>query len=82
MDDGLITLFSCFYAGFLLFSPKGSVTGCDSLLASFCYLKVYVISRSYILFRVLLLRLGINRCAVSLVVINICTSILKMCVTE
>ena len=31
---GFNTLFSCFFAGFLLFSPKGSVTGCDSSLRS------------------------------------------------
>ena len=30
---GFKTLFSCFFAGFLLFSPKGLVTGCDSSLA-------------------------------------------------
>ena len=27
---GFNTLFSCYFAGFLLFSPKGSVAGCDS----------------------------------------------------
>ena len=29
--------FTCFFAGFLLFFPKGSVTGCDWSLGSFCY---------------------------------------------
>ena len=29
--------FSYFSAGFFLFSPKGSVAGCDSSLGSFCY---------------------------------------------
>ena len=37
---GFNTLFSCFFAGFQLFSPKESVTGCDSSLWSFCYSKV------------------------------------------
>ena len=44
------TLFSCFFAGFLLFSAKGSVTGCDSSLGSLQLLKVYFISRSCIYF--------------------------------
>ena len=30
-------LFSCFLAGFLLFSPKGSVTRCDSSLKCVCF---------------------------------------------
>ena len=30
----------CFFAGFLLSSPKGSVTGSDSSLGSFCYSPV------------------------------------------
>ena len=62
--------------------PKGSVTGCDSSLGSFFYFKVYFSSHSCILFRLQLLRLGSNGCAVSLVVINICTYILKMYGTE
>ena len=33
-------LFSSFFSGFLLFSPKGSVTGCDSSLESFCYSRM------------------------------------------
>ena len=33
-------LFSCFFSGFLLFSPKGSVTGCDSSIGSFCYSRI------------------------------------------
>ena len=74
--------FSCFLAGFLLFFPRGSVTECDSLLERICYLKVYFISYSCILFWLLLLWLGSNRCTATLVVINICTSILKMCATE
>ena len=35
-------------AGFLLFSPKGSVTGCDSLLGSFSYSQVYFLSRMHL----------------------------------
>ena len=35
------TLFYCFFAEFLLFSPNGSVTGCDFSLESFCYSRVY-----------------------------------------
>ena len=31
---GFNTFFSCFFSGFLLFSPKWSVTGCDSSLGS------------------------------------------------
>ena len=46
------------------------------------YLKVCFISRPCILFRLLLLRLGSNRCSGTLVVINICNSILKTCATE
>ena len=42
---GFNTLLSCFFAGFLLFSPNGSVTGCDSSLGRFCYSPVYFISR-------------------------------------
>ena len=38
------TLFSCFLALFLLFSPKGSVTGRYSMLGSFCYSPVYFVS--------------------------------------
>ena len=45
---GFNTLFSCFLAGFLLFSPKESVTGCDSSLGSFCYSPVYFLSRMYL----------------------------------
>ena len=33
-------VFSSFFALFLLFSPKGSVTGCDSSRGSFCYSRV------------------------------------------
>ena len=44
------THFSCFLAGLLLFSPKVSVTGCDSSLGSFCYSPVYFSSRSCIFF--------------------------------
>ena len=43
-------LFSCFFAGFLLFSSKGSVTGCDFSLGSFCYSPVLFISRSFVFF--------------------------------
>ena len=35
------TPLSCFFAGFLLFSPKGSVTGCHSSLDSLCYSPVH-----------------------------------------
>ena len=38
------TLFSYFFPGFLLFSAKGSVTGCDFRLGSFCYSSVYFLS--------------------------------------
>ena len=38
---GFNMLFSCFLAGFLLFSSKWSVTGCDSSLGSFCYSIAY-----------------------------------------
>ena len=34
-------IFSCFFAGFLLFHHKGSVTGCDSSLGSFYYSPVH-----------------------------------------
>ena len=44
----LFYFFSCFFAGFLLFSPKGSVTGCDSSLGSFCYSPVYFFSRMHL----------------------------------
>ena len=44
------TLFSCLFAGFLLFSPKGSLTGCDSLFGSFCYSPVYFLSRMHLHF--------------------------------
>ena len=60
-------LFSGFFAGLLLFSPKGSVTGCDSLLGSFCHSPVYVLLFAYASsFRLLLLRLCNNRCAEAL----------------
>ena len=39
-----------FFAGFLFYSPIGSVTGCDSSLGSFCYSPVFLISRSCIFF--------------------------------
>ena len=38
----------CFSAVFLLFSPKGSVTGCDFPLGSFCYSPVYFLSRMHL----------------------------------
>ena len=41
-------LFSCFFVGFLLFSPKGSATGYDSSLGSFCYSPVYFLSRMHL----------------------------------
>ena len=44
------TLFSCFFAGLRLFFPKGSVTGCDSSLGSFCYSPVYFLSRTHLHF--------------------------------
>ena len=47
---GFNTLFFSFFAGFLLFSPKGSVTGCDSSLESFCYSPVYFLSRMHLHF--------------------------------
>ena len=47
-DTVFNTLFSHFFAGFLLFSPKGSVTGCDSSLRSFCYPPVYFLSRMHL----------------------------------
>ena len=62
------TLFSCFFAGFLLFSPKGSVTGCDSSLGSFCYSLVTSFRVHASSFRLLLLRLCGNRCAEALVI--------------
>ena len=65
------SLFFCFFAGFFLFSPKGSVTGCDFSLSSFCYSKVYFISRRASSFRLLLLRLWSNRCGEALVVYEI-----------
>ena len=45
---GFNTLFSCFFAGFLLLAHKGSVTGCDSSLGSFCYSPVYFLSRMHL----------------------------------
>ena len=45
---GFNTLFSCFFAGFILFSPKGSVTGCDSSLGSFCHSPVYFLLRMHL----------------------------------
>ena len=33
-----------FFSGFLQFSPKGSVTGCDSWFGSICYSPVYFLS--------------------------------------
>ena len=41
-------LFSCFFAGFLLFSPKVSVTGCDSSLGSFYYSPVSFLLRMHL----------------------------------
>ena len=41
------TLF-CLFTGFLLFSPKGSVTECDSSLGSFYYSPVYFIPATII----------------------------------
>ena len=35
------TLFPCFFTRVLIFSPMGSVTGCDSSLGSFGYSRVY-----------------------------------------
>ena len=50
------SIFPCFFfAGFLLFSPKGSVTGCDSSLGRLHF--AYASS-----FPLLLLRLCSNRC--------------------
>ena len=50
---GFNTLFCCFFAGFILFSPKGSVTGCNSLqLSVFVILQMYAYPSS---FRLLLL---------------------------
>ena len=63
-------LFPCYFAGFLLFSPKGSVTGCDSSLAcEFCYLIVYFNSRSCIFFPANIITTTVcsNRCADALV---------------
>ena len=66
---GSDTLFSCFFAVFRLFSHKGSVTGCDSSLGSFCYsrmifhFEVHASSE-----RLLLLRLCNNGCAEALIV--------------
>ena len=34
--------FSCLFAGFLMFTLKGSVTGCDSSLRSFCYYRMII----------------------------------------
>ena len=45
---GFNTLFSHFFTEFLLFSPNGSVTGCDSSLGSFCYSPVYFLSRMHL----------------------------------
>ena len=64
---GFNMLLSCFLAGFQLFSPKGSVTGCDSSLTSFCYTPLSSF-RLCIFFRLLLLRIRSNRCAEALVV--------------
>ena len=33
-------LLSCFFARFSLFSPNGSITGCDSSLGNFCYFSM------------------------------------------
>ena len=38
------------FARFVLFSPNGSVTGCDYSHGSFCYSQVYFISSSCISF--------------------------------
>ena len=65
LDKVLTTSSPVCFAGFLLFSSKGSDTGCDSSLGSFCSLKVYFLSRSC--FWLLLLRLCSNRCAEALV---------------
>ena len=46
---GFKTLFFCLFAAFLLFSPMGSVMGCDSSLGSFCYSPVYFLSRMHLL---------------------------------
>ena len=40
-------LFS-FFTGFILFPRKGSVTGCDRSLESFCYSPVYFPSRMHL----------------------------------
>ena len=40
--------FSCFFAEFLLFSTKGSDTGCDFSLGSFCYSPVYFLWRMHL----------------------------------
>ena len=45
---GFNTLFFCFFAGFLLFSSKGSVKACDSSLGSFCYSPVYFLSHVHL----------------------------------
>ena len=47
---GFNLLFSCFFTGFLLFSPKGSVMGCVSSLRSFCYSPVCFLSRMHLHF--------------------------------
>ena len=64
---GFYPLFSCFFAVFLLFSSKGSVTGCDSSLGSFVILTVLPFSHASS-FRLLLLRLCNNMCAEALLV--------------
>ena len=47
---GFNMLFSCLFSGFPLFSPMGSVTGCDFLIGSFCYSPLYFLSRMHLLF--------------------------------
>ena len=45
---GFNTLFSCSFAGFLLFSPKGSVTDVTPRMGIFCYSPLYFLSRMHL----------------------------------
>ena len=51
-------LFSCFFTEFLLLSSKGSVTGCDSSLGSFCYssFRIYDILSGYYYYDCVIMR--------------------------
>ena len=46
---GFNPLFSCSFAGCILFSPMAWVTGCDSSLGSFFCSPVYFLSRMHVL---------------------------------